>query len=337
MRVQIYPSVIKAGKGDVDIYAYAKDITENLTAYGGAGGLAAGTNVKAEAVTDAAARVEFINGTAADHAVISAVSADLFIEAKTNTEANVYARIKFTVDGLSNIATLATNKMTINDLVDLGSYTQLTAGKDLLIQAWIERIHAFAEAYSETGSVINTQSKPTAEVNVVGTAKITGTNPKLWAGNQLTMLALTGDGSKESIYTRAYSYGYTAGGTGSVISTATNNTKLYGYIQIYGDSSELRAKDIWVKASAKSESETSYSKEAQYKAVTVTEFVKQTVERVTTKVEKVVDKICKKLPWPLNKIVKWITKTVVKVVRWFEEVIVEKVLQSETDKRENGS
>ena len=337
VRVQIYPSVIKAGKGDVDIYAYAKDITENLTAYGGAGGLAAGTNVKAEAVTDAAARVEFINGTAADHAVISAVSVDLFIEAKTNTEANVYARIKFTVDGLSNIATLATNKMTINDLVDLGSYTQLTAGKDLLIQAWIERIHAFAEAYSETGSVINTQSKPTAEVNVVGTAKITGTNPKLWAGNQLTMLALTGDGSKESIYTRAYSYGYTAGGTGSVISTATNNTKLYGYIQIYGDSSELRAKDIWVKASAKSESETSYSKEAQYKAVTVTEFVKQTVERVTTKVEKVVDKICKKLPWPLNKIVKWITKTVVKVVRWFEEVIVEKVLQSETDKRENGS
>lgn len=337
VRVQIYPSVIKAGKGDVDIYAYAKDITENLTAYGGAGGLAAGTNVKAEAVTDAAARVEFINGTAADHAVISAVSADLFIEAKTNTEANVYARIKFTVDGLSNIATLATNKMTINDLVDLGSYTQLTAGKDLLIQAWIERIHAFAEAYSETGSVINTQSKPTAEVNVVGTAKITGTNPKLWAGNQLTMLALTGDGSKEGIYTRAYSYGYTAGGTGSVISTATNNTKLYGYIQIYGDSSELRAKDIWVKASAKSESETSYSKEAQYKAVTVTEFVKQTVERVTTKVEKVVDKICKKLPWPLNKIVKWITKTVVKVVRWFEEVIVEKVLQSETDKRENGS
>ena len=337
VRVQIYPSVIKAGKGDVDIYAYAKDITENLTAYGGAGGLAAGTNVKAEAVTDAAARVEFINGTAADHAVISAVSADLFIEAKTNTEANVYARIKFTVDGLSNIATLATNKMTINDLVDLGSYTQLTAGKDLLIQAWIERIHAFAEAYSETGSVINTQSKPTAEVNVVGTAKITGTNPKLWAGNQLTMLALTGDGSKESIYTRAYSYGYTAGGTGSVISTATNNTKLYGYIQIYGDSSELRAKDIWVKASAKSESETSYSKEAQYKAVTVTEFVKQTVERVTTKVEKVVDKIWKKLPWPLNKIVKWITKTVVKVVRWFEEVIVEKVLQSETDKRENGS
>ena len=337
VRVQIYPSVIKAGKGNVNIYAYAKDITENLTAYGGAGGLAAGTNVKAEAVTDAAARVEFINGTAADHAVISAVSADLFIEAKTNTEANVYARIKFTVDGLSNIATLATNKMTINALVDLGSYTQLTAGKDLSVQAWIERIHAFAEAYSETGSVINTQSKPTAEVNVVGTAKITGTNPKLRAGNQLTMLALTGDGSKESIYTRAYSYGYTAGGTGSVISTATNNTKLYGYIQIYGDSSELRAKDIWVKASAKSESETSYSKEAQYKAVTVTEFVKQTVERVTTKVEKVVDKICKKLPWPLNKIVKWITKTVVKVVRWFEEVIVEKVLQSETDKRENGS
>ena len=337
VRVQIYPSVIKAGTGDVTIYAYAKDITENLTAYGGAGGLAAGTNVKAEAVTDAAARIEFLNGTSAEHAVISADSADLFIEAKTNTEANVYARIKFTVDGLSNIATLATNKMTINALVDLGSYTQLKAGKDLTFQAWIERIHAFAEAYSETGSVINTQSKPTAEVNVVGTAKITGTAPKLEAGNKLTMLALTGDGSKDSIYTRAYSYGYTAGGTGSVISTATNNTRLYGYIQIYGDESEMRAKDIWVKASAKSESDTSYSKEAQYKAVTVTEFVKQTVERVTTKVEKVVDKICKKLPWPLNKIVKWVTKTVIKVVRWFEEIIVEKVLQSETDKKENGS
>lgn len=337
VRVQIYPCVIKANTGDVDIIAYAKDITSNLTAYGGAGGLAAGTNVKAEAVTDAAAKVEFLSGTSADHAVIRAESMDLFVEAKTNTEANVYARIKFTVDGLSNIATLATNKMTINALVDLGQYAQLKAGNDLTIQARIERIHAFAEAYSETGSVINTQSKPTATVDVTGTAKITGNHSNLQAGSKLTMLALTGDGTKDSIYTRAYSYGYTAGGTGSVISTATNNTKLYGYIQMYGDDSEMRARDIWVKASAKSESETSYSKEAQYKAVTVTEFVKQTVERVTTKVEKVVEKICKWLPWPLNKIVKWVTKTVVKVVRWFEEIIVEKVLRSETDKKENGS
>ena len=286
VRVQIYPCVITANTGDVDIIAYAKDITSNLTAYGGAGGLAAGTNVKAEAVTDAAAKVEFLSGTSADHAVIRAESMDLFVEAKTNTEANVYARIKFTVDGLSNIATLATNKMTINALVDLGQYAQLKAGKDLTIQAWIERIHAFAEAYSETGSVINTQSKPTATVDVTGTAKITGNHSNLQAGSKLTMLALTGDGTKDSIYTRAYSYGYTAGGTGSVISTATNNTKLYGYIQMYGDDSEMRARDIWVKASAKSESETSYSKEAQYKAVTVTEFVKQTVERVTTKVER---------------------------------------------------
>ncbi len=147
VRVQIYPSVIKAGKGDVDIYAYAKDITENLTAYGGAGGLAAGTNVKAEAVTDAAARVEFINGTAADRAVISAVSADLFIEAKTNTGKclctdQIYGRWfkQYCNTGNKQDDHQCSGRSGILYTAD--------SWKDLLIQAWIERIHAFAEAYS---------------------------------------------------------------------------------------------------------------------------------------------------------------------------------------------
>ena len=138
------------------------------------------------------------------------------------------------------------------------------------------------------------------------------------------------------IYTNAYSYGYTAGGTGSVISTATNNTKVYGNVEIYGSDSSMNAKDIAIGAAAKSESEVSYTKKAEYKAETVTEFIKQTVTRTKNVIEKVSEKICKKLPWPLNKIVKWITKTIVKVITWVEEIVVEKILQSATDKKENG-
>lgn len=85
----------------------------------------------------------------------------------------------------------------------------------------IGRIYAYASAYSETGSIINTQSKPNATVNVTANAKVTGTNVRLHAGQTLTLYAI----STNDIYTNAYSYGYTAGGTGSVISTATNNTK----------------------------------------------------------------------------------------------------------------
>lgn len=40
------------------------------------------------------------------------------------------------------------------------------------------------------------------------------------------------------------------GGTGSVVSKAVNNTKLYGQIDILGDQSELHGKDIYVSASA---------------------------------------------------------------------------------------
>ena len=332
VRVKIYPSAILANKGNIKIYASAKDITSNLTAYGGAGGVAAGTNVKAEATTTANAVAEFLNGISGSHASVNAQSGDVFIGTSTNTEAKVYGRIKFTVDGLSHISTDVVNRMTINSLINLGSCTELSAAKNLDIQAVIGRIYAYASAYSETGSIINTQSKPNATVNVTANAKVTGTSVKLHAGQTLTLYAI----STNDIYTNAYSYGYTAGGTGSVISTATNNTKVYGNVEIYGSDSSMNAKDIAIGAAAKSESEVSYTKKAEYKAETVTEFIKQTVTRTKNVIEKVSEKICKKLPWPLNKIVKWITKTIVKVITWVEEIVVEKILQSATDKKENG-
>ena len=99
----------------------------------------------------------------------------------------------------------------------------------------------------------------------------------------------------------------------------------------------MNARDIAIGAATKSESEVSYTKKAEYKAVTVTEFIKTTVTKTKNVIEKVSEKICKKLPWPLNKIVKWITKTIVKVITWVEEIVVEKILQSETEKYEKGS
>ena len=67
-----------------------------------------------------------------------------------------YGRIKFTVNGLNTLATDVTNTMTINSKIDLGNYTEITAGNNLTIQALVERIYAYAEAYSETGAIINT-------------------------------------------------------------------------------------------------------------------------------------------------------------------------------------
>ncbi len=333
VRVRISPSTIIAQQGNIVIHASANDITSNLTAYGGAGGVAAGTNVKAEAVTNANAIVEFIGGSSGNHASVNAKTGDTTIGTETNTEARVYGKIKFTVDGLSSISTDVKNTMKINSKIDLGSYTEVLAAKNLDIQALIKRIYAYASAYSETGSVINTQSKPNATVDVTAYATVTGTGVKLHAGERLTLYAI----STNDIYTNAYSYGYTAGGTGSVISTATNNTRIYGNVEIKDSSSSMNARDIAIGATTKSESEVSYTKKAEYKAVTVTEFIKKTVTKTKNVIEKVSEKICKKLPWPLNKIVKWITKTIVKVITWVEEIVVEKILQSETEKYENGS
>ena len=333
VRVRISPSTIIAQQGNIVIHASVKDITSNLTAYGGAGGVAAGTNVKAEAVTNANAIVEFIGGSSGNHASVNARTGDTTIGTETNTEARVYGKIKFTVDGLSSISTDVKNTMKINSKIDLGSYTEVSAAKNLDIQALIKRIYAYASAYSETGSVINTQSRPNATVDVTAYATVTGTGVKLHAGERLTLYAI----STNDIYTNAYSYGYTAGGTGSVISTATNNTRIYGNVEIKDSSSSMNARDIAIGAATKSESEVSYTKKAEYKAVTVTEFIKKTVTKTKNVIEKVSEKICKKLPWPLNKIVKWITKTIVKVITWVEEIVVEKILQSETEKYEKGS
>lgn len=138
-----------------------------------------------------------------------------------------------------------------------------------------------------------------AEVNVTAKAWIQGAeNAKLSAANLLSLVAATAENN--NIYTKAYSYGFTAGGTGSVVSKAVNNTKLYGQIDILGDQSELHGKDIYVSASAPRESEVQYRKEAKYRAETVTEFVKQTVERITTTIEKVAEKVIKWLPWPVQ-------------------------------------
>ena len=107
--------------------------------------------------------------------------------------------------------------MNIASTVNLGAYTELSAGNDLSIAALIGSIYALASAYSETGSIINTQSRPTAEVNVTAKAWIRGTeNVKLSAANLLSLVAATAENN--NIYTKAYSYGFTAGGTGSVVS-----------------------------------------------------------------------------------------------------------------------
>ena len=78
----------------------------------------------------------------------------------------------------------------------------------------------------------------TASSYVTAYATVTGTGVKLHAGERLTLYAI----STNDIYTNAYSYGYTAGGTGSVISTATNNTRIYGNVEIKDSSSSMNAK-----------------------------------------------------------------------------------------------
>ena len=336
VKVTIYPATVRANSHDVTISVLAKDTTNQLKAMGGAGGVAAGSSVEAASDMTVTALVEFLNGTGGNHAVVSAPGRDILVNTRTDTTAKVFGQIKFTVDGLSFLSTDVKNKMNIASTVNLGAYTELSAGNDLSIAALIGSIYALASAYSETGSIINTQSRPTAEVNVTAKAWIRGAeNVKLSAANLLSLVAATAENN--NIYTKAYSYGFTAGGTGSVVSKAVNNTKLYGQIDILGDQSELHGKDIYVSASAPRESEVQYRKEAKYRAETVTEFVKQTVERITTTIEKVAEKVIKWLPWPFNKIVKWITKTVVKVIRWTEEILVEKVLQSKTEAKEEGS
>ena len=336
VKVTIYPAIIRANSHDVTISVLAKDTTNQLKAMGGAGGVAAGSSVEAASDMTVTALVEFLNGTGSNHAAVSAPGRDILVNTRTDTTAKVFGQIKFTVDGLSFLSTDVKNTMNIASTVNLGAYTELSAGNDLSIAALIGSIYALASAYSETGSIINTQSRPTAEVNVTAKAWIRGAeNAKLSAANLLSLVAATAENN--NIYTKAYSYGFTAGGTGSVVSKAVNNTRLYGQIDILGDQSELHGKDIYVSASAPRESEVQYRKEAKYRAETVTEFVKQTVERITTTIEKVAEKVIKWLPWPFNKIVKWITKTVVRVIRWTEEILVEKVLQSKTEAKEEGS
>lgn len=59
----------------------------------------------------------------------------------------------------------------------------------------------------------------------------------------------------------------------------------------------MNARDIAIGAATKSESEVSYTKKAEYKAVTVTEFVKKDrLPKTKNVIEKVSEKICKKLP-----------------------------------------
>ena len=108
--------------------------------------------------------------------------------------------------------------MTINSEVLLGDNTVINSLRNLYISAWIREIYANAWSYSKTTAVVNTQSRPSAEVDVKGYAQITGNNAKLTAVRTLQILADASEGGK--IYTRAYAYGETAGGTGSVIAIA---------------------------------------------------------------------------------------------------------------------
>ena len=333
-QVHIWGSTIESRSGDVYIKAYSQVDAHALKGVGGSGGLAAGNTlqIKSDIRQDTGVTFHKVGDLNNE---IRTPAGDITIQAVTWTYSDTQATITFSMNGLSFMDALTQNTVNVTPTIDFGSNTVMEANGDIIINALIEKVYANAYTYTKTASVVNTQSRPTAKVSVTGTASIKGTNTKLRAAGLLQLLADASEGA--DMYIRAYSYGETAGGTGSIISSAESNVKLYGQITMLGDDSEFVGKDIVIEASVPMESSVRYSKEAVYKAYTATEFIKQTVERVTTVVEEVTEKICKWLPWPFNKIIKWIVKTVVKVVRWFEEIIVEKVLQSETDRRESGS
>jgi hypothetical protein len=310
-------------------------IIDNTTpvsqAIGGAGGLAAGTSVLSR--LDTIANSKIITGENVE--IISALddvaSDDVTLIATGNLRSLIKSKIKFTIDGVSIIATQSLATSEINGIVTLGSGTKIK-GVNVTIHGEVNEIYVYADAYSETGSIINTQSKPSAIISTDAKGKVKGTLVTLDASNNLGIYGTVND-----ITLITKSYGYTAGATGSVISTCKNDANIYGTIEILNDGSSLRGRNIEIIATSPRESQVAYTKEATYKADTVVEYVTKTIEKVVEVVEEVTEKVTKWMPWPVNKIVKWVVKTVVKTVTVLVDIIVEVVLNSEVEAVVDGS
>ena len=298
-------------------------------AVGGVGGLVAGTNVLSR--LDATVNSTINTGK---NAIVRSVTNDVTLLATGLIAGRVYSNIIFTVDGLSNIGTDAKSTNVINSIVTLGSGSTIQ-GVNVIIHGKVAKLDIYVEAYSETGSIINTQSRPWAYLHTTANGKVEGTFVSLIASNKLGIY-----GTVNNVRLRTYSYGYTMGATGSVVSTSENYVRVYGTVNIQNGTgtnvSELKGRDIEIIATSPTEEEAVYSKIAEYKADTVTEFVKKTITTVVKVVETVVEKVTKWLPWPLNKIVKWVTKQVVRFVTKVEEILVEVILQSETEAISKG-
>ena len=333
--VYLFEPVLISRKGGISIHSRASMNTTQQKAMGGAGGVANGNSLYADSILTQVSEVNFVT-VAGKGALVQSygTDSDISIQSETVTKADVQAQIQFSVSGLNTLGTQTYNQMVINSSVYLGDHTVINSLRNLYISAWIREIFANAWSYSKTTAVVNTQSRPLAEVNVTGNSRIEGNNVSLTAAQTLQVLADASENSK--IYTKAYAYGETAGGTGSVVSVAKNNTRLYGTIRITGENSVFRGRDIIIEASVPIERNVQYSKQAVYKAYTVTELIKQAIVKTKTVIETVSEKICKWLPWPLNKLVKWITKQVIKVITWVEEITIVKVLKSETDAQNLG-
>jgi hypothetical protein len=329
-------SIGNSSKISADGYVYINTVSQvpsgseaNMPvsrAVGGAGGAASGTHVLSR--LDATVNSSIVTGSNVD---ISSASNDVTLLASAMTAGRLYSKIKFTVSGLNQINTEARSTNNIYAVVTLGSGTRIK-GTNVTIHGEVSKIDIYAEAYSETGAVINTQSRPYAYLSTIAEGKVEGVSVKLEALEKLGIYATV-----DNIILRTYSYGYTAGGTGSVISTSENNVNIRGTISIRNSDSELKGMDIEIKATSPRQNESIYVKDAAYKADTVTEFVSKTVTKVIEVVEKVTEKVVKYLPWPLNKIVKWVVKTVTRLVEITVTVLVEVVLQSETDAITKGS
>ncbi|MCR3920962.1 MAG: hypothetical protein NUK65_00375 [Firmicutes bacterium] len=293
-------------------------------AIGGAGGAAADASVLSRLNTTVSSTIS--TGTGVE---IRSNSNDVTLYATGIIGSRAYSKIKFTVAALSFLATVAKATNVIHANVILGNGTRIE-GMHVIMHGEVAKVDSYVEAYSETASIVNTQSRPWAYLHTTAAGGVYGTNVTLIGVSKLGLY-----GTVNHLILRTYSYGYTAGGTGSIISTSENYVRVHGTVNIQNgageDVSVLKGKDIEIIATSPRESETVYVNVAEYKADTVVEYVLKAITKVMQVVEKVTQKVVKKLPWPLNKIVSWVVRTVVRTVTYIVNVLVEVILQSETD------
>ena len=329
-------SALKANKGDIILTSsagYTK--APYCEAKGGKGGLVAGMSVKAEMNQTIDSHIETYSKGNGD-TLFEAGIGDVQMHALSYLWGGVKSSIAFGVDAISSMSAEANMTNVIKSYIDFGVST-IVSGVNVLLRSNVVSVDVWADTRAETVSALHTKLEPKAYMkNDISSYINLREKNRLTASSTLWLTALV-----EKVTAKTYSLGDTKGVTGSVVSTSSNYTTVNSKVNmIDAPNAELRGRSVLIDATAANtyrKDTVNYSNKAEYKAYTVTEFIKKTVERVTTVVEKVTEKVCKWLPWPFNKIIKWIVKTVVKVVRWFEEILVEKVLQSNTDKITNGS